>query len=179
MFGKQLWIPTFSLLDTWKAVLSILTETLLSQVPKRFANSRNFHSKSGKIYRKKISENLGFFKLFLWSRRMLFWKNLSKMSLKFLKKSKCIFLQENVTFILKKVPSTKQNFILEKHPSIQKTSLKERARGKTAAARWSSSLSYQNGFFVHIYDMKGNLPLPLAFFTYTSQLHVFLQTIKD
>ena len=54
MFGKQLWIPTFSLLDTWKAVLSILTETLLPQVPKRFANSRNFSSKSGKIYRKKI-----------------------------------------------------------------------------------------------------------------------------
>ena len=63
MFGKQLWIPTFSLLYTWKAVLSILTETLLPQVPKRFAKSRNFSSKSGKIQRRKIFGKVRFFQI--------------------------------------------------------------------------------------------------------------------
>ena len=131
-----------------------------------------------KIRGKMFSSNLGFFKLFFCSRIMLFWKNLSKTLPKFLKKSKSIFLQENVTFLLNNVPSTKQKFFLDKHPLTQKTSLKEQARGKIAAARWSSSLNYQNGIFIHIYEMKGNFPLPLAFFTYTNQLNGSLQNIK-
>ena len=56
---------------------------------------------------------------------------------------------------------------------------RNRRAEKKAAASLSSSLNYQNGIFIHIYEMEGNLPLPLAFFTYTSHLHGFLHNIED
>ena len=72
-----------------------------------------------------------------------------------------------------------RNVFLEKLPLIQNSSLKKRMCGKNAAAGSSSSLNYQKGFFIHIYKMEESLPLPLAFSTYTSQVHGFLQNIKD
>ena len=179
MFGKQVWIPTFFPPDTWKAVLSKLTEILPPQVqnvsPKVETSPQNLE----KIRGKKFSAKLGFFKLFHWSRIMLFWQICRKRQPISWKNHKLSFLQGIVTFLLKMVPSPKQKFFSEKHLLVQKTSLKERARAKTAAARWSSFLNYQNGILINIYEMKGNLPSTLAFFTYTSQLHGFLHNIES
>ena len=53
MFGEQIWKPTFFVLDNWKAILSILTETLPPQVPKRFAKSLNLSPKISKKLKEK------------------------------------------------------------------------------------------------------------------------------
>ena len=105
--------------------------------------------------------------------------NLSKAAPKFLENSEAIFLPETVIFLHKKSLSKKWKFFFEKLPLFQQASLKKQARGKNAAARLSSSLNYRNGIFRQIYKMKGNLPLPLAFFLYTSQLHGFLHNFRD
>ena len=120
-------------------------------------SARTFRQKSKlllenleKFRGKKISENLDFFKMFLRKRIMLFWLICSKTSHKFLKKSKCIYLPENVTFLFKKFPSTKQKFFLEKHLLIQKTSLKERVRGKppllASSLPWNTKSVIQSRF---------------------------------
>ena len=88
------------------------------------------------------------------------------------------FLQEIFIFLLRKFPSTKQKFFVEKLPLIQKSSLKKLASGKNTAASRSSFLNYQNGIFLHIQKKLGNLPLPLQFFLsilaiYTASCTIF------
>ena len=59
---------------------------------------------------KMFSSKLGFFKLFLWSRIMLFWKNLSKTSPKILKKSKSIFCRKMLHFSSRSFLRQNKNF---------------------------------------------------------------------
>ena len=133
MFGKQLWKPFYFLLDTWKPVLSKLAETFPPEVPKRFAKSPNFSLKSGEKW-KKILGKVRSFQIFHLKTYNAILTNLSETSTKFLEKSQVIFFARNCYISPQDGSSKEQKFLLEKHPLIQKTILKERARGKTSAA---------------------------------------------